>query len=270
MADILGERDDNVPETPTRVSEPSRKSQLPKRFYKDVVVAEEDGLHVVKLDERPVKTPGKSPLGSTSAEIARTMAAEWRDQIDVIDPLTMPVTRLVNTAIDGVASDLQVVQEDIVRFASSDMLCYRADGPSGLDDLHREHWDPLIDWCHVALGARFSLAQGIVFVEQPAEAMTAFNGHVGQIVDPTALAACHLVTTLTGSAIIAMAVYKGEIDLDEAWKIAHVDEDWNISHWGEDEDAKERRVARFVDMKAACTCIAAITWNCQPRYVELQ
>lgn len=259
MADILGERDENVPETPTRVSEPSRKSQLPKRFYKEVDVAEQDGLHVVKLDDRPVKTPGKAPLGSNSPDIAEAMAEEWREQKEVIDPMTMPVTRLVNTAIDGVASDLQVVQEDIVRFASSDMLCYRADGPSGLDDLHREHWDPLIDWCHVALGARFSLAQGIVFVEQPADAMTAFNTHVGQIQEPVALAACHLVTTLTGSAIIAMAVFKGEIDLDEAWKIAHVDEDWNISQWGADDEALERRAARLVDMKAACDCISALT-----------
>ena len=259
MADILGERDENVPETPTRVSEPSRKSQLPKRFYKDVAVVEEDGLHLVKLDERPVKTPGKAPLGSSSKDIADLMASEWHRQEEVIDPMTMPVTRLANTAIDGVATDLQVVQEDIVRFASSDMLCYRSDGPSGLDDLHRKHWDPLIDWAHVALGARFSLAQGIVFVEQPAEAMTAFNGHVGQINDPLALAACHLVTTLTGSAIIAMAVYKGEIDLEEAWNIAHVDEDWNISQWGEDEEAKERRAARYVDMKAAYACITALT-----------
>ncbi len=258
MTDILGERDANVPHTPTRVSEPSRKSQLPKRFYKDAVVVEDGGLHVVKLDGRPVKTPGKLPLGSTSLDIAEFMASEWRDQVDVIDPMTMPVTRLTNTAIDGVASDLQVVQEDIVRFASSDMLCYRAGGPGGLEDLHREFWDPMIDWAHVTLGARFSLAQGIVFVEQPAEAMIAFNTHVGQINDPLALAACHLVTTLTGSAIIAMAVYKSEIDLDEAWKIAHVDEDWNIAHWGEDDEAKERRAARFVDMKAACDCIAAL------------
>jgi chaperone required for assembly of F1-ATPase len=258
MSDILGERDSNVPDTPTRVSEPSRKSQLPKRFYEDVKVEQEDGQFIVKLDGRPVRTPGKAVLGSVAESIAATMAQEWTDQKEVIDPMTMPVTRLVNTAIDGVASDLQVVKEDIVRFASSDMLCYRADGPESLDELHREHWDPLIEWCHAALGARFSLAQGIMYVEQPAEAMAAFNTHVGQINDPLALAACHLVTTLTGSAIIAVAVYKGEVDLDEAWKIAHVDEDWNIDHWGEDDEAKERRATRFVDMKAACDCIAAL------------
>lgn len=258
MSDILGERDSNVPETPTRVSEPSRKSQLPKRFYKDVEVATQDGQFIIKLDDRPVRTPGKAVLGSSAEEIAQVMAQEWSAQEEVIDPMIMPVTRLINTAVDGVAADMQVVKEDIVRFASSDMLCYRADGPDTLDELHREHWDPLIEWAHVSLGARFSLAQGIMYVEQPAEAMAAFNTHVGQINDAVSLAASHLVTTLTGSAIIAMAVYKGEVDLDEAWKIAHVDEDWNIAHWGEDEEAQERRATRFVDMKAACDCIVAL------------
>ena len=259
MSDILGDRDPNVPETPTRVSEPSRKSQLPKKFYTAASVAEEEGLHVVKLDGRSVKTPGKNPLGSSSAKLAELLAAEWHKQEEVIDPMTMPFTRLVNTAIDGVAEDMQAVMEDIVRFSSSDLLCYRADGPESLNDLHREHWDPIIDWAQSALGARFSLAQGVVFVEQPAEAIAAFNVHVGQIKDPLALAACHVVTTLTGSAILALAVYKGRLNMDEAWQIAHVDEDWNIAHWGEDEEAAERRATRFEDMKAACTCIVELT-----------
>ncbi|MGI9365388.1 MAG: ATP12 family protein, partial [Rhizobiaceae bacterium] len=171
MNDILGDRDPSVPDSPTRVSEPSRENQLPKRFYSDVSVSKQDALFVVTLDDKPVRTPGKALLGSSSETIANAMASEWAAQEERIDPMTMPTTRLVNTAIDGVATDLQAVKEDIVRFASSDMLCYRSDGPDSLDELHRTHWDPLIDWAHAGLGARFDLAQGVVFVEQPAEAM---------------------------------------------------------------------------------------------------
>jgi chaperone required for assembly of F1-ATPase len=258
MTDILGERDLNVPERPTRVAEPSRTAQLPRRFYKQVAVAEKEEIHVVMLDGKPVRTPAKALLGSSSPAVANAMAEEWRDQKERIDSMTMPVTRLVNTAIDGEAGDMQAVKEDIVRFASSDMLCYRTDGPDTLDELHRHHWDPLIEWAQIALGARFSLAQGVVYVEQPGEAMAAFNTHVGQINDPLLLAACHLVTSLTGSALIAMAVVKGERELDEAWNIAHVDEDWNVAHWGDDEEATARRANRYVDMTAACICIAAL------------
>ena len=258
MADILGERDDNVPDRPSRVSEPSRQSQLPKRFYKDVQVDAEGVGFVVKLDGKPIRTPGKDLLTTSSKSVADLMAQEWSSQEQRIDPMTMPVTRLLNTAIDGVATDMQAVKEDILRFSSSDMLCYRTEGPEALNELHLQYWDPLIEWAQVSLGAQFSLAQGVMYIEQPGEAIAAFSAHLGPIGDPLLLAACHLVTSLTGSAIIAMAVLKNECDLDEAWQIAHVDEDWNASQWGEDVEATQRRAARLVDMTAAVACIEAL------------
>ncbi|MEL6967674.1 MAG: hypothetical protein AAGM04_09875 [Pseudomonadota bacterium] len=63
MRDILGERDETVPEKPTRVAEPSRESQLPKRFYSAVEIAEapvdeegseDPGGYIITLDGRPV------------------------------------------------------------------------------------------------------------------------------------------------------------------------------------------------------------------------
>lgn len=258
MADILGDRDPAVPETPTRVSEPSRESQLPKRFYEDAAVAEKDGFYFVELDGRSVKTPGKSVLGSSSEMIAAMMASEWAAQVEHIDPVTMPVTRLINTCIDGVSQEMQAVQEDMIRYAGSDLLCYRAAGPDGLIEKQREHWDPLIDWAQAALGARFTLAEGVMYVEQPVETIAAFSTHVGLIKDPTLLGAAHVVMSLTGSAIIAMSVLKGEVDAETGWQIAHVDEDWNIEQWGEDLEASERREIRYRDMKAACDCIQAL------------
>jgi chaperone required for assembly of F1-ATPase len=95
-------------------------------------------------------------------------------------------------------------------------------------------------------------------VDQPPESLSAFSVHVGQINEPAVLAATHVVMTLTGSAILAMAVCKGHLEADEAWKLAHLDEDWNISLWGEDEEAMERRAKRLLDMTAACDVIKAI------------
>lgn len=251
MADILSERDDAVPERPTRVSEPSRKSQLPRRFYKEVSVAERDGLLAVELDGRPIKTPGKQSLAFKRQMVADAVAEEWRGQGVHIDPMTMPLTRLANTAMDGVATDMQTVKEDIVRYAGTDMLCYRADRPQGLIDRQTVLWDPLVDWAQAALGVRLALAEGVMHVEQPEGAIAAFSSHVGQVNQPLTLAALHVATSITGSAILATALLKGEVTLDQAWKIAHVDEDWNIAEWGEDEEAAERRATRFVDMKAA-------------------
>ena len=60
-----------------------------------------------------------------------------------------------------------------------------------------------------------------------------------------------MVTTLTGSALLALALAHGVRDEDQVWAAAHVDEDWNIEKWGVDEEVAARRAARQVDFKAA-------------------
>jgi chaperone required for assembly of F1-ATPase len=55
------------------------------------------------------------------------------------------------------------------------------------------------------------------------------------------LCAIHNLATLTGSALIAVAVAEGFLDAEDAWRAAHVDEDWQIERWGRDEEATQRR-----------------------------
>ena len=259
MRDILGERDANVPDVPTRVAEPSREESLPKRFFKDVATEQRDNVWVILLDGRTVKTPGKNLLSVKDFGLAKKIAVEWDDQAVRIDPMTMPLTRLLNTALDGVAGDMQAVKEDIVRYAGTDMLCYRAGAPEGLVAQQTEAWDPWIDWAQTVLGCRFVLAEGVMHVAQPPESLAAFGVHVGAINDPLVLAATHVVTSLTGSATLALALQKGAIEWEELWRIAHLDEDWNISQWGEDEEATVLRESKYRDMKAACQVISALT-----------
>jgi chaperone required for assembly of F1-ATPase len=172
--------------------------------------------------------------------------------------VTMPATRLVNTAIDGVAADTQAVIEDILRYASSDLLCYRADGPEALVARQAEAWDPVIDWARAHLGARFILAEGIVHVTQPREAIGAIGIHLARRDEPLRLAALHLMTTLTGSALLALAVEEGELSAESAWAAAHVDETWNAEQWGEDSEAAARNRARWYDFSAAVRILATI------------
>lgn len=138
---------------PVRRAQIQMKTHLPKRFYKAVSVAPAEDGFAIHLDGKPVRTPGKALLVLPTEKAAALVADEFAAQGETIDPVTMPVMRLVNTAIDGVASDPQAVLEDILRFASSDLLCYRADAPQGLVDRQNEHWDPIIDWARSALGS---------------------------------------------------------------------------------------------------------------------
>lgn len=243
---------------PIRRAQLQMRTPLPKRFYKDVTVAAGEGGFVVHLDGKAVKTPGKALLVLPTEDAARLVAKEFAAQGDTLDLASMPVYRLANTAIDGVASDPQAVLEDILRFSSSDLLCYRAAWPDTLVRRQDEAWDPVLDWARTALGARFLLAEGVIHVEQPREAIAALGVHLSQRTEPLRLAALHVMTSLTGSALLALAVDFGELDAQTAWKAAHVDEDFQAEHWGEDAEALARRAHRRRDMMAAAELIEAI------------
>lgn len=228
----------------------AQEPSLPKRFYKDVTVSDEDGLAAVLLDGRPVRTPGKAPLAVPSAALAEAIAEEWRAQSEWIDPRTMPLTKLVNSAIDGVVGKEGPVIDDILAHAGSDLLCYRASGPEGLLALQAEHWDPVLAWAAGALAAPLSLAEGVMHVTQPDASIAALRARIEGL-DPFRIAALHVMTALTGSALLPLAVARHQLTPEEAWTAAHVDEDWQIRQWGEDAEAKRRRENRKRDFDAA-------------------
>ena len=264
MPDILGDMDEgDGRQRPVGAVREAMLPQLPKRFYKQAAVAPVEGGYAVQLDGRSVRTPARKPLEFESEAVAQLVAAEWQAQDKVIDPATMPATRLVNTALDGVAEDPQAVIEDMLRYVSSDLLCYRAGSPQGLVERQNAQWDPVIDWLRDIVGANFVLGEGVMHVAQPREAVAAFGArlrmHGAKGDSGTLKVAClHTFTTLTGSAMLALAIAEGQLDAEAAWAAAHVDEDWNVSLWGEDAEAAARRAQRWEEMKAAADIFARL------------
>ncbi len=252
---------DNEPGDPMRAAQANMRPAPIKRFYTKAEAREADGLYALTLDGRPARTPGKRPLAARRRAVMERVADEWARQGVTVDPSDMPLTRLINSAVDGVAETMEETRAEIVRYAGSDLLCYRAEAPESLAERQRAAFDPVLDWAAEALGARFALAAGIVHVEQPAEAIEAVRAAVAAFDDPVALAALSVVTTLTGSAVLALAVARGRLSAQAGWRIAHVDEDFQIERWGEDEDAKARRAARWREMAAAADVLGALRRN---------
>jgi chaperone required for assembly of F1-ATPase len=232
---------------------------LPKRFYKAVRVAEPPagGEYRILLDGRPARTPRRAELALPTPALAEAVAAEWEAQGDHIDPASMPLTRLANSALEGVRGREAEVRADICRFAGGDLLCYRADGPRDLVQRQQAAWDPILSWGGDALGARFAVVEGIMPAAQPEEGgaavTTALAGY-----DAFALTALHVMTTLTGSALLALAHARGRLSAEAAWDAAHVDEDWQIGRWGWDAEAKARRERRWREMQAASRLLALL------------
>jgi len=229
----------------------------PKRLYRAVTVGGAAAGFRILLDDKPIRTPAKRELAVPSRALAEAIAAEWAAQGQRIDPQTMPLTRLVNTAIDGVAGREAEVRADIASYAGADMLCYRTADGGELARRQRSAWDPILAWGKEALGAHLIVAEGIMPVAQPEAAKAALSRALDRY-DTFALAALHVVTTLTGSALLALAHARGRLSAEAAWAAAHVDEDWQIDKWGEDAEASARRQKRWAEMQAASQMLALL------------
>jgi chaperone required for assembly of F1-ATPase len=232
------------------------KPEPPRRFYKAAMAGRHGDDFAVLLDGKVALTPARKPLAVADRKLAEALAAEWEAQGDRLDPAAMPLTRIVNAALDRVAGEMPGVRAEIVKYAGSDLICYRADGPASLLAAQAAAWDPLVAWAREALGARFALGPGVVHVAQDDRALAAVDAALVPL-DPLGLAAVHSVTTLTGSAVIALALLRGRLTIDQAWAAAHVDEDWQIGQWGSDEAALARRAARHREMEAAGVILEA-------------
>ncbi|MEM1307434.1 MAG: ATP12 family protein [Pseudomonadota bacterium] len=234
--------------------------ERPKKFYTSATIEPVDasdgaGGFAVRLDGRPVKTPARRALVLPTETLAAAVAGEWDAQVDVIDPQLMPLTRLANTTLDGVTANAARVRDEVVQYAASDLVCYRADSPSGLVAQQIARWDPILTWAAERHGAVFAKADGIMPVTQSDAALEAVRAAVADV-PPFPLAGLHVVMTLSGSALLALALRDGAVDADGAWGAAHVDEDWQISQWGEDAEAAARRAARRREFDAAVFTMA--------------
>jgi chaperone required for assembly of F1-ATPase len=227
-----------------------------KRFYSRAgVMATPDGF-AITLDDRPVRTPSGKALVAPTSGIAEAIAAEWDAQSETINPLTMPLTRFANSVVDAVVDRVEAVTDDIAKYFGSDLLFYRAGHPIELVAREAALWDPVLFWAADTFGAHFILAEGIVHVRQPDPAIAAARAALPA--DPWSVAALHVITTSTGSGLLALALLHGMLDADQVWNAAHVDEDWNIEHWGVDDEVAARRAARAVDFRAAAGIVEAL------------
>ena len=234
------------------------KPAATRRFYEAAGSAPTEGGFALALDGRPARTPGRSALVLPTEALAMAVAAEWNAQVETIRPDTMPLTRLANTAIDGVAPRLAEVRDEVVRYAGSDLVFYRAGSPDSLVSLQAAAWDPVLEWAREALAARFILSEGVTWVAQPETSLARIRAAVEAEESPFRVAALSVATTLTGSALLSLMMARAAIAEEAAWSAAHVDEFHQESLWGSDAEALSRRENRRRDFAAAATMLSLV------------
>jgi chaperone required for assembly of F1-ATPase len=218
-------------------------TQPPKRFYKIAQAALQDGGFAVLLDGRAVRTPGKGRLLLPTEALADLIAAEWSAQGETIELAGMHATRLAFTAADRIAAARDQTVAEIVQFAGSDLLCYFATAPQALVQRQTAQWGPVLDWADRTLGVRLEPVAGIIHRPQPAESLARIQSICAEVDDFT-LAGLAYATGLYGSAVLALAVFKGELSGEAAFEVSRLDEAFQEEQWGVDDDAAVRTARR--------------------------
>ncbi len=228
---------------PENTPEREQKPPKPKRFYKNVAVINEKGEYAITLDDRKIKTPMKMALTVSNEQLANAIAAEWEQQKEFIDSETMIITKMTNTAIDRVAPRKTEIIEELVTYAGSDLICYRAEEPASLVETEKQNWDPFLTWFKDEKEINLKLATGIIHVQQDPEVLEKIT-HLYEPLDEFALTALYNITTMLGSALLPLSYALGHGNEQQIWSAAHIEEDYQIARWGEDEQAALRRAKR--------------------------
>lgn len=221
-----------------------------ERFFKAAAPVEGEGGHTVALDGKPVRTPKGRMLTVPGYNLADALAGEWNAQGAEIKPNEMPLTKAVNAALDHVEAQFEAVAESIAGYGRTDLLCYRAEAEADLAARQAEAWDPWIDWAGERLGARLQITAGVMAVSQHPDALEALRRAVRDC-DAIGLTGLHMLTSLTGSVVLGLAVARGELDADRAWALSRVDETWQEERWGADKEAAALAEAKRTELLAA-------------------
>lgn len=223
-----------------------------KRFYKEVGVLEMPGGFGVTLDGKPIKTPGRVNIAVPTRALAEAIADEWLAQETEIKPQTMPMMQLAATVIDHLENNREQIEATVVRFAETDMVCYRADSrePAELLALQQALWDPLLSWLRDRHGVTLLTTAGVLPITQPREAINALTAVVTGM-DMWRLGAFQAAAAPAGSFVIALALVEGRIDADQAFAAAELDSGFEIDRWGEDALATARRASVAADLASA-------------------
>jgi chaperone required for assembly of F1-ATPase len=221
-----------------------------KRFYKAVAIAPVADDWQVTLDGRAVKTQGGRAQLVPAKALAEALAAEWAGQGETIDPAALALRDMADHAIDVIASDRAAVIADLLRYAETDTLCYRAEPGEPLHTRQLERWEPVLKSAEARWDVHFLRVAGVIHQAQPAATLVRLEA-VLTAQDHFALAALTPLTTLAASLVTGLAALEPGADVPALWDAANLEEEWQAELWGRDAEAEVRRARRFASFAAA-------------------
>lgn len=211
-----------------------------KRFFKTAGVRQGTEGFAVTLDGKTVRTPFGTAVVLVSRPLAEAIAEEWESQEAEIQPHRMPLMRLAAITLDRVGTARETVVAEVVKYVTTDLLCYRVAEPLELAERQRAAWQPLLDWVAGRFDAPLAVTTDIVVLDQPAASLAALEAAVSGV-DNLRLTALRESTAICGSLVLGLALLEAKIDAETAWQISQLDETFQIEKWGRVSEAEARR-----------------------------
>jgi chaperone required for assembly of F1-ATPase len=208
-----------------------------KRFWKNAHVVSSETGYLIKLDDKILKTPAKKQMLLPTEALAKKVASEWGEQVEEIDPTTMPFTKSSNAALDKVSEQFEEVSSLLGEYGDTDLLYYRADSPPELQKRQKTGWDPIVNWAENTFKVQINCGTGIVYIPQDAKLFSEINIKINSL-SIFELTAFYDMVSITGSLILGLAIINGRLSAEEAYQLSRIDEQWQLEQWGEDEEAQ--------------------------------
>ena len=232
----------------TRVAAPKEEKRR-KRVYKTVAVTPGEAGFTVTLDGRVLHTPGRARLETPAQALADAVAGEWDAQGEYIDPLTMPLTKLLNTSLDRVAPNPSAIITELIKYTDGDMLCYRAQSPAALVERQTTVWQPVLDWLEAKHGLYLEAGEGLMPIAQAAGVPEKMQALLLDL-DVPHLTAVQATASLTSSLALSLALAHRHLNGAEVAAAAVLDESWQLEQWGQDKEALARIASLNADIQS--------------------
>jgi chaperone required for assembly of F1-ATPase len=205
-----------------------------KRFYKSATIfGDIDKGFVIRLDGKEIKTPAGNIMLVPSKEIAEEVAQEWNSQKDNIVPDDMPCTQIVTTALDRVSGKAAEMKKEILSYVNTDLVCYRTELPADLAERQASEWDKWLEWFERKYGEKLDTTLEIKALSQP---YTVFEkiSNVLKDMDDLRFSIFQIVTSLSGSIVLALAFDDGEAGPEDVFSAMYVEENYKVEIYKED------------------------------------
>ena len=203
-----------------------------KRFYKLVSSKKTNDGHVIQLDGKSIKTPLGQDMCAATKSLADAIILEWAGQEEKVKPETMPLTQILTTSLDKIR-DREAITESCMRYLDTDLVCYWTKEPEELAKLQKENWGSWVKWFDSHFEVPLYTTKNIDAIKQDEEAHKRVWNYIESL-DDSYFTILHIMTSLSGSLVLALAFSEGDISPQELFEASYLEELYRGKLYNED------------------------------------